>query len=533
MADKILIIGLDGADWRVLQPFIDAGDMPNLASLLATGVSGQLCSTIPTNSSVAWSTFLTGRNPGKHGIFGFAQRAPHDLYRMVAVNSRSLRTETFLETLSRHGRRVGAINIPTTYPPFPVNGFMLGGMIVQKGRPYTYPESLARELDDRVGGYPVNRIRWRLMSGQLERLLDEAIAVTEQRAKVLEYLVDYKDWDVLIQVFVGMDRLQHPLMHVLDSRHPRYDTDLARRLRSKLRAFFQVIDDTLGSARQRIDQDTVLMVISDHGFRSVHKEIHVREILAKHGFLCARKRHIRVNRRVRKTLRRVMPISTKTFLSNKRRVGSPKQMADLIWAQTRAYTTARNSQGVHVNLSGREPKGIVARGAPYERLLKDIQESLCAERDPANGQTIIETVTRSDELFNGPWLNLAPDLLLVPAPGYAFARGATGHLQPYEWRSGDHDLHGIFVAAGPGLKRGAKVVCASLSDLAPTALYMTGIPITEDMDGKVLDIFADERLTTAPPTYEPNADPHHVHTYFHTAEEERFIEEQLRSLGYL
>jgi predicted AlkP superfamily phosphohydrolase/phosphomutase len=538
MAGKVLVIGLDGADWRILRPYLDQGVMPNLAHLVATGVSGDLRSTIPTNSSVAWNTFMTGRNPGKHGVYDFTERAPHDPTRMVGVNSRARRSETFYDTLARHGRLVGSINVPITYPPFPVNGFMISGMIVQEGKPYTFPESLAAELDERVGGFPVNRIRWRFMLGKLEELLDEALVVTQQRIRVLEYLIDHKEWDVLVHVFVTPDRLQHPLMHVLDSDHPCYDRDLAQRLRPKLCAIFQLIDTILGRAQERIGDDATLLIISDHGFRSVHKAIHIRQVLARAGLLkTLRSRRMGLPQLARKWLRHLPP-AVKQALGrqlpgNGRRVGSPEEMANLDWSQTQAYVTTMTSQAVYANLTGREPHGIVAPDGAYERLMDDIQELLLSERDPTTGKPVIEAVLRANEVYHGPWARQGPDLLLLPAPGYAFAKGAKGHLQPYEWFMGDHALDGILVGSGPGLKRGASVGNAALIDLAPTILYLADVPIPLDMDGQVLDLFADQRLTTAGPIYEQDVATYQRHDYDYTAEEEQEVAEQLRGLGYL
>jgi predicted AlkP superfamily phosphohydrolase/phosphomutase len=537
MVGKVVVIGLDGADWRILQPYLDQGMMPNLAQLIEAGIHGDLRSTIPTNSSVAWNTFMTGRNPGKHGVYDFTQRAPYDPTRMVGVNSRSRRCETFYDTLARHERRVGAINVPITYPPFPVNGFMIAGMIVQEGKPYTYPESLAAELDAQVGGFPVNRIRWRFMLGKLEELLDEAIVITQQRVRVLEYLIDRKEWDVLIHVFVAPDRLQHPLMHIIDPQHPRYDRALAQRLSPKLQAVFQVLDDMIGRVHKLIGDEATLIIISDHGFRSVHKAIHVRAVLAREGLLkAAQNQRMSMSQIARRSLRWLPPGAKRALAgivpNGRRPVGSPEEMANLDWSQTQAYVTTMTSQAVYANLAGREPSGTVTPAAS-ERLLDDIQALLLAERDPSNGQPIIEAALRAKEIYHGPYADQGPDLLLIPAPGYAFAKGAKGHLQPYDWFTGDHALDGIFVAAGPGLKRGATISNAGLIDLAPTILYLAGVPISPDMDGVVLDLFADQRFVTNPPAYEQAAATYQSHSYDYTPEEEQDVAEQLRGLGYL
>jgi predicted AlkP superfamily phosphohydrolase/phosphomutase len=536
MAEKTLLIGLDGADWRILRPLVEGGVMPRLGDLLDQGTSGDLLSTLPTNSAVAWPSFLTGRNAGKHGVFDFTLRVPGHPTLLAAADSRSIRSETFLAALGRGGRRVGAINIPVTYPPFPVNGFMLGGMFVQEGRPYTYPDGLAAELDERVGGFLPNRIRWRYMLGRFEELLDEAIAVTAQRARVLEYLVTRKEWDVLVQVFVSPDRIQHPLMHVLDPEHPRHDRSLARRLEPRLHTYWQTIDHMLGRARRLIGSDANLIVLSDHGMHGVHKAVYAREMLIRGGYTRL-VRHSNPVQAAKSLIRPHLPVALRKRLSRRettgRPAGSPQGMAGLVWAETRAYVTTGTSQGVYLNLAGRERDGVVDTGAPRERLLDELRDVLLAERDPATGQQVIARVVRGQDAYHGPCADAAPDLLYEPAAGYASAKGARAHLAPYAWFMGDHDPRGILVATGPGVRPGRRIDGAALIDVAPTVLYLAGVPIPEDMDGKVLDLFGDGRLIARRPTYEDDApEVEEVQTAY-TDDEERLVEEQLRSLGYL
>jgi predicted AlkP superfamily phosphohydrolase/phosphomutase len=535
MPERALLIGLDGADWRVLRPLVQSGLMPHLGTLIDNGVSGDLRSTLPTNSAVAWPSFMTGRNAGKHGVFDFTLRVARDRTLLAPADSRSIRSETFLGTLGRHGRRVGAINVPVTYPPSPVNGFLLGGMFVEDGRPYTFPEGLAGELDDQVGGFLPNRIRWRYMLGRFEELLDEAIAVTRQRARVLEYLATHKTWDVLVQVFVSPDRLAHPLMHVLDPNHPRHDPALAHRLDSRLRAYWTTIDDILGLGRRLVGTTDNLIVLSDHGLHSVRRAVYVREMLERAGF--ARVAKPTAIDLVRQRIRPLVPQGVRRRLRGTtvaaRPGGSPQGMAGLDWPGTRAFVTTGSSQGVFINVLGREPHGIVPEGDAYQRILDEIRELLTSERDPATGERVIAAVHRGRDVYRGPLASAAPDLIYEPAPGYAVAKGAPRHLAPYDWFMGDHDRDGILVATGPGIHRGRRIDGASLLDIAPTVLYLAGVPIPEEMDGTVLSMFGDGRLESHPPAYEHEWKPSDQPDTGYTQEEEERLEEQLRSLGYL
>lgn len=534
MSEKVLIIGWDGADWRILQPMLDRGELPHLATMIQTGTSGNLRSTIPTNSNVAWTTFMTGRNPGKHAVYDFAQRSPHNPRLVVHANSTARRSETFFDVLGRHEKKVGAINIPATIPPFAVNGFMLGGMIVPEGQKYTYPDEFSTEIE-RLGGFHLNAMPWLRMLNQLDDLLDEAILVTEQRAKILAHLIDHKEWDVLTYIFVATDRLQHPFMHILDQNHPHYTPTLANRYLPKLRQIFRNLDNALGQSRKQLGDDATIMLISDHGFHSVQKAVFVREILIQAG-LSKVTGGISKKQIVRKLLK-PFPRSFRQAIKNsmpgvKGQIGSPAEMRNLDWSQTKAFATTLTGQGIYVNLKGREPNGTVSPGPQYEKLLDEITELLLAQRDPENGKPIIQEVMRAKEYYSGPWISQSPDLLYVPAPGYAAAKGVDSHLKPYQGFMGDHDLNGILVASGPDVRSSAKIDDAHLQDIAPTTLYLTGATIPGDMDGGVLDIFADGRLQSSPPNFE-NSVGYQATDYTFSAKEEQVVEERLRDLGYM
>jgi predicted AlkP superfamily phosphohydrolase/phosphomutase len=534
MTNRVLVIGLDGADWRVLQPYLDDGVMPNLAHLIEMGTSGPLRSTIPTHSAVAWVSFMTGQTPGQHGIFDFMRHLPHNRMRMVGVNSRSIRSETFFHVLGRYNRLVGAIHIPITYPPFPVNGFLLSGMTVPEGATYTYPEDFATELDQEVGGFPLNLMDWRFMLDRLDDLVDEAIAVTRQRAKVLHYLIENKRWDVLVQVFVSPDRLQHPLMHVLDAMHPLYNPSLAHQIGPRLRTYFATLDDMLGMARHSLPDDAILMVLSDHGFRSVYKLLNLKAMLKQIGMLNTR-RGLTIKEMARQRLRkRLGPVirSLPRRPRSSQDVGSPMLTADLDWSKTRAYTTTYTSQDIVINLKGREPYGIVANGEEYETLLEEIRSQLLKLRDPANSASVIKDVIRSSDLYHGPYLSDGPDLLIVPADGVATCSERGPNLAPLHKYMGAHRLDGIFVASGHGIKAGMSISGASLMDLAPTILYLASVPIPTNMKGQVLNLFSDDRLAKHSPVYQtPTIQEEDEYAY--NPEEEREIEERLRGLGYL
>lgn len=536
--NKVVVLGLDGADWRVIQPYLDDGTMPNLSHLVETGLSGPLRSTNPPQSPVAWASFLTGQTPYRHGVFDFRERSQFNPTRLIGVTSRSIRSETFLQVLSRYNRRVGAINIPFTFPPFAVNGFLLsgwgGGRV--KGATLTYPEGFEFELEEQVNGFPLDNMEWMPKLGQLEVYADQVTDVTRHQAKTLEYVMLNKPWDVLVQVFEGPDKLQHPLMHILDSTHPQHDPMLAHKIGHKLRAFFVAIDELLGTVCRNLPKDAILIIMSDHGFRSIHKLFDLKDILSQLGFLKTQ-RHMTAEQSLRGRLRKYKHLVPNWLLwwhRNPQRIGALGLMGDLDWSMTRAYTTSRTSHDVCINLVGREPNGIVEPGAEYDVLVSDIQTKLFALRDPATGFPVVNQVFPASEHNYSPTHDIGPDLIVEPGDGLGACDGEKGaNLAPLRKWKGYHALHGIFVANGPEIRQGETISQSSILDIAPTILYLADVPIPTNIDGQVLDLFSDDRLVEQPSTYVQGKIVQHEVDHILTSEEEKQIEERLRGLGYL
>ncbi len=530
MPERVMVVGLDGADWRVLRPLMEAGVMPNLQRLVEQGASGPLESSVPTQSNTAWVTFMTGVNPGKHGVYSFMERAPGDPTRLVGVNSRSIRRETLFHVLSRQGYRVGAVNVPVTYPPFPVNGFLLSGMFVPSEGTYTYPRELKGELDGAVGGFPVNRIRWRYMPGQYEALLAEAVEVNAQRARALAYLVDHKPWDVFVQVFVSPDRVQHAAMHLIDPSHPRYREDEAARFRAAIHRFYRSLDDVVGLAVERAERHGLtLIVLSDHGFQPCDRQLRVEDLLVERGFL-RYDRQQQVARRVRRALRRL-----RGGPAHRRAPAAGRPIGvGVDWSRTRAYVALSTEQGISINLAGREPRGIVGPDGDYERTAEELRAALRGWRDPATGQPLVQDVWLRDELYHGPLASAAPDVVYAAAPGLSVGNEQKRNLAPLAWRTGEHDRYGILVAYGPAVRAGTTVEGARLMDLAPTILYLAGAALPADLDGRVLEgLLRPEvvgsrpvEVESAPVAFEPEAQSY-------SDEEEAAVLDQLRGLGYV
>ena len=237
MGNKVLVIGLDGASFNVLDPLIEKGYMPNLARLVATGTRADLETTFPPITAVAWSSFMTGKNPGKHGIFEFVRR-DHGTKRELAVNATYRQGRAIWDLMGEAGKRVIVHNFPCTYPPREVNGLMIADFMTPRGRrDFTYPAQLLAEIEEKFGPYRLH-LSQTYGNGNAEGVLDELSDELEYKAKVTEYLMERYEWDAFFQYFWGTDRIQHELWHIIDEAHPTARQERIRTLsRSGLRLF--------------------------------------------------------------------------------------------------------------------------------------------------------------------------------------------------------------------------------------------------------------------------------------------------------
>lgn len=544
---KVIVIGLDGADWHLLGPWIGNGDLPTLARLMSEGARGDLRSTIRPESSVAWSTFSTGVNPGKHGVFGFAKRSKTD-YGYRLANASSVRVRRFWDILGDQGVRVGIINVPFTYPPSEVNGFLVSGMLTPgTDRSFTYPEQLRPRLLRRFDTY---RFDVGHSTQDKVQLVDAVRALTDQQRETALFLMQSQAWDFLVVVFTGPDRLQHFLWADLEPQHPRHDPESARRWRRALLEHYQGLDSTIAAILENTASNTLLMIMSDHGFNGCARTFYINHWLQEQGLLSLK--HTRDWRSdASEWLARLGSIH---WLRRIKRAILPNRWSSVDlqsvvftqavnWSDTKAFFGLDG--GLTINLQGREPEGIVEPGEAYESLRQRLRGELLTVIDPKTNAPPLADVFFREELYQGRFVAEAPDLILEPQrdnpnPAHNFVLngsfkrervGSFGSSAPY---AANHALDGILVAWGSGIARGGRLVGARIVDLAPTILAAMGVVTPDYMDGRLLsEMFAPDRVPIfhRTSTLEPEALDDSVRQY--TRAEEREIEARLRDLGYL
>jgi predicted AlkP superfamily phosphohydrolase/phosphomutase len=526
MPERVLIVGWDGADWRILEPMLEVGELPNLARLIERGAHGDCLSTVPSHSWCAWPSFMTGLNPAGHGVFDILERKP-GVTRRLPVTYRSIKARTVFDDLTEAGKTTLAVNIPLTFPPPSINGKVISGGVLPASRTYTHPAELQKELDAKAP-FPVNRMSWTTFRNRPEAFLDECEAVTARRQKAFEHLLDTTEWDLGVLVYVATDRIQHCLMEYVSPDHPDYPELKDSAVAKQARAFYQQLDAGLEELLRRTTDDDLVIFMSDHGHQPCTRACTMDRILQDLGYLEFGRGSFAFNlirwgpgRRIARRVYDLLKLHGKISIP-----ASPIE-----WSKTRAYTSVVSTgEGVSVNLKGREPQGTVEK-RDYEKMREEVAGALNDFSDPETGDAPIRRIYRKEEVLSGPYLDTAPDLLLVPAPLYSLTH-ARAAVQEADWLSGDHRLEGVLVAVGPEVTPGPLTEPAHLIDLGPTSLAALGVPSAIPRDGRVLRRLVgdgvDMRVLEGGKTEGAKKGQAGL-----TSDEENEIEEHLRGLGYV
>ncbi len=560
MSKKVLFIGLDGATFDVLDPFIDRGLMPRLKQFIDEGVRGALETTIPPITPTAWVSWMTGKNPGKHGVFEFLlRRKGSGALPDTPVNSRSRDGLPFWDVLGQMGRQAIVTNVPCTYPPAMVNGVMISDFLTPRGRhDFTYPESLIEEVESRFGPYELY-ITEVYTPGNVDKILDQLFTELEYKTKVNRYLMEQYGWDVFATHYWGTDRFQHELWHLLDEKHPSFDRKERDAHIGRIHEYWHAVDSTIGELCDDVGGDATVYMGSDHGFGPIAKFLCFNVWLIDEGLLVLKRDALTLFKRAIFRLGLTPDLAYRSAMKMglahlRLSVGVTNRsklmklanllmlsLEDVDWSRTVAFSKGNYGQ-IFINLRGRDEHGIVEPGAEYEAVMRQVIDKLRALADPEAQQPLIGPIWRREDLYTGPHIDEAPDLQFLPSdmankPLGTLDLTSNKFITPVYGNSGDHRMHGIMLGRGPELRRGARFEGARIIDYAPTILHSFGVEVPSDMDGRVLEeIFTEEYLaenpvrvsTTASLDYDaPDKSP------AMTEEESEEIRARLRGLGYL
>lgn len=458
-APRLLIIGLDCAEPSlVFEQWHD--ELPHLARLMQNGHYGRLESCTPAITVPAWSCMMSGRDPGELGIYGFRNRRDRSYQRMSIADGRAVRVPRLWDILGEDGWKVSIVGVPGTYPPQPVNGALVSCFLTpDTNSTYTYPAELSRDIEEWVDEYLLDVPNFR--SEDKARILQDIYKMCDQRFTVAHHLLTAYEPDMLMLVDMGVDRIHHALWKQMDPQHPKYVPDAP--FSEAIHDYYRHVDQRIGELLQVCDEETAVLVVSDHGARPLMGCVSINEWLQQEGYL---------------TLKQ--PPSSPM----------PLDKAEIDWRQTKVWGAGGYYGRIFMNVRGREQQGIIPP-AEYERERTQLAERLRAMPGP-DGQPLGNRVFLPQQLYRTV-RGIAPDLIVYFGDLAWRAAGTvgTGQLYTSENDTGpddaNHAQHGLFIFYDPRQPgNGTQLTGAQIYDVLPTLLARYNIEAPDGLRGKVL-----------------------------------------------
>ncbi|MBI4666700.1 MAG: alkaline phosphatase family protein [Nitrospinae bacterium] len=529
---RVYVVGLDGATFDIINPMVARGLLPNLAAIMKEGVHAPLRSTVPAFSPVAWTSIMTGVNPGRHGIADAFIHHPD--YRMSFANSTYRKCRPVWAILNEMGYTTGVMNVPLTYPPEHVDGFMITGMFTpETATDFTWPVELMGELRHRFGKYRFEAVQ----SENLDKVISTTYESIDQKDRVLEHLLEKSDPDFVFMVFVETDRIQHQFWKFIDPLRPDVDDAGRAKYGSVISDVYARLDRSLGKIMARLTPKDSVVIVSDHGFGPLRRAFSLGNWLIDNGYTAYSGNSEQTKPSFASSLIDV-------FKRKALGVGPDKDKQinrffnGVDWACTKAFTEGA-AGGIFINSKDAYPNGLVNPGDEYENLREEIIDGLMKLQDPATGKLVVEAVHRREDVYKPmPSTQGIPDLIVTCAEGYHtispseaayYKLDIEGMFFTHRW-SGRHADYGVFMMKGPSARQGVKLERAHVNDVTPTVIHLMGSPVSGEFDGRPLyegltgpEIGTDAAYSLA------NAGV--VRDF--SSDEARQIEEKLKELGYL
>ena len=446
---KVMVIGLDSAvPELVFEQWWD--ELPNLRSLAHGGVWGEAMSTHPPITVPAWSSMMSGLDPGELGFYGFRNRKDFSYDAYGIANASSVRADRVWDTLSQEGKKIILLGVPQTYPIKPINGCVVTDFLTPSTDcDYTFPKELKAEIERVADGYVLDVDNFR--TPDKENLLQRIYAKTEKHFKVAKHLVSTRPWDFFMMVEMGVDRIQHGFWSYCDPDHRKYHR--GNPFENTLKDYYRYVDREIGELLSLVPRDTAVMVVSDHGARKMDGGICINEWLMREGYL--RVHHY---------------------------PSEPKRLEDveIDWDHTLAWGEGGYHGRLFMNVKGREPKGIIPP-EDYEKVRKELVDKIEAIEDP-DGKNIGSRAYRPEEIYKKEIRGIPPDLTVYFGDLSWRSVGSLGMKQVYTFENdtgpdeANHDWKALFLAnqnatsllgGPPGFRNGLHI-----SQIGPSVLQM-------------------------------------------------------------
>ena len=513
MKNKLVMIGWDAATWDLLTPWVQAGELPNLARLMKLGSYGTLGSTPLPLSPAAWSTIVTGQNPGRHGVFDWFERKEGS-YKVEYVHTGRIAAKTLWEYYSEGGKQIGVFNLPMVYPAARVQGFMVSGMAAPNVHApnFAYPPDLITDLENHAG--PFRLVEEEVYKyGREDAYLQAILDSIDIQWHAMRYLVERYPCDAYLLVFMQSDHIQHKFWRYLDPAFPGYNPAHDSRYRDAILQVYRALDRILGELFDFFGNTTTYILLSDHGAGPSHGIMFINRWLRSEGLLSLRRHPITWGKLFMAKSNLILRFyrlaahlglgSLAQLVSKPARnkvISSFLSLDDVDWQRTQAYSRGAFGQ-IFINLKGREPLGIVEPGEAYEQIVNEIVDKLLQLKHPESGEPLITAVHRREQVYSGPYLERAADVMFT-IQDYLYQSSVKLGLESadilgkseYE-DSGTHRSEGILVMAGPGINCGGIIQKASVTDILPTVLALSNLPVPQNLDGQPLrNVFSQDLL---------------------------------------
>jgi len=453
---KVFVIGLDCGEptlvfdrWRQ--------DLPNLSRLMSGGVYGELTSSIPAITVPAWASMLSSKDPGQLGVYGFRNRADHSYENMTIATARSITAPRVWDVLSEAGRQVAVVGVPQTYPVTPVNGCMVSSFLTPSTRsPYTHPAELKQEIRSLVGEYLFDVHQFR--TEDKDYLLRQIYDLANQHHQVIRHLMTRRPWDFFMHVDMGVDRIHHGFWKYFDPRHPMYEA--GNPYEQAIHDYYVHLDGQIGERLALLDDDTAVLVVSDHGGQPMMGGICFNEWLKQEGYL---------------------------VLEHQPEGIVPLEKCEIDWSRTVAWGSGGYYARLFMNVKGREPEGIV-EPADYECLRDELAAGIAAIAGP-DGQPLGSVAHKPQEVYVEV-NNIAPDLVVYFGDLQWRSVGSLGLGSIYTSENdtgpddANHAQQGMYIYYNPHASGQGAGPRRHLMDVAPTILDLMDVPIPDDMLGQ-------------------------------------------------
>ena len=455
---KLVVIGLDCATpWVMFKEFIE--DCPNIKKLVNDGVYGKLRSCDPPITIPAWMVMATGKSAGTLGLYGFRHRKENSYHDFWIASSYSIKEKKIWDILGEYGLKSCILGVPPTYPVQPLQGNLVSGFITpDTASEYTYPPELKEEIKENVGDYILDA---NFRVDTKEKLLKEIYTMTEIQFDTIKFLMQKKDWDYFNFVIIGLDRFHHAFWKYFDRNHHLFKR--GNKFEGEMKKFYKYLDKKIGEIFDIVDEDTIIMVVSDHGAKAMKGLICVNMALEQLGLLKFKKKH---------------------------KAGTRLNDAEIDWCKSYAWGWGGYYARIFLNVEGREACGIIKKG-DYEKTRNRIAEKLRNIKDD-QGNRMNTKVYRPEDLFQ-TIRGDSPDLMVYFDDLNWRSAGTIGYDSMY-LKDNDtgpddavHDYYGIFIIYDPKNKSGKDLGIKNILDIAPTSLKLLGIEVPKDMEGNIIN----------------------------------------------